>query len=223
MQYECTNHNSAELNISSCSIILSENECKHNVKFQVPIKQNPIWKNLPLTCKLNQDNMCTEITEIFQGDSPILCSIGYLKRDVSLVLVIRCIQSIISLLSELDDNGWTILNARNKMITPKIICSVILNVRSDWSVVQTHKYLQVKRNKNNLSLLPKTLLHFLCRRESKAISEPCSYGECKLKREHPYFLSFPDELLHRCFCGSTDSVKCNDFQRNNIMEIFKTI
>lgn len=224
INYECTAHSSniTELNAHGCYIDANEDECRHTVKFQTPVNVNQIWKDFPMSYTLNKDNLCIEVTESFSGNAALLCPISYLRNDTELRLVVECVKGIVELLTILDENGWALIGAGKKLISHKQICNVIMNVRSDGSVVQTHKYLLTKKSKNCLSLLPKAILYFLCR-ETKTTQDSCSLIDCRLKKQQSYFLQFPEELLHRCFCGPVDSGKCNDFQRNNIMDIFTNI
>lgn len=226
VNYSCNIHidNPAGLNVHSCSLRVSHDFCEHSIKFQSAIKKiNPLWKEIPISCTLDKDNYCIEVTETFSGGSLLLCPISQLKSDTDELLIVKCIKSILELLLTLDENGWAILDYNKKTISHKTICNSLLIVRSDGSIVQSHKHLVSKRNKpNNMGLLPKTVLYFLCR-ETKSTQGACRRTECRLKKQQLFFKNFDEELLHRCFCESIDSTKSNEFQKTNIKEIFQNI
>lgn len=222
IKYECMVHSNgiSELNAHSCYVELNSDECCHIVKFIFPVKVDPIWKDLQLSCVLNKENLCVEVIERYNR-STILCPISYLRNDTDIHLIVRCIKKMISVLTELDANGWAIGTIKTASLD-KMLCNVLLNVRIDGTVILTHKYLLTKKNKNCLSILPKALLYFMCR-NTKITQKQCSVVDCRLKRQQSYFINIDEHLLHRCFCGPTESMKCNDFQRTNIIDVFEAI
>lgn len=224
IKYDCTVHSSgvSELNAHCCYVELDAIECRHIIKFVSAIKVDPIWKDLQLSCVLNKENLCVETIESYYNASPILCPISYLRSDTGLSLIVNCIKKIISVLSDLDERGWAIVGSTKFASLHKTLCNILLNVCSDGTVIFTHKYLLTKKSKNCLSILPKAMLYFLCR-ETKVPQKQCSMTDCRLKRQQAYFVNIDEHLLHRCFCGPTESMKCTDFQRMNIIDVFGAI
>lgn len=234
IKYECPIHSTqnVEINAQNCYIEMKGNgDCIHVIKFQIPVKINPVWNEFDLKCIRNIEDACIGVIETFYNCPSILCPISYLRKDTELRLIVNCIQSLISLLSDLDQRDLCIYGHNKKIISPNILYNVMLNLRSDGTIILTHKYLLSKnRNKKRcLSLLPRTLLYFLCR-DTKVNQLQCGIN-CKLKKKESFFTEFQNshsqlldtefssELLHQCFCEPNDI----NNQITRIINIFDNI